>query len=141
MTVMQPPHFLMRELAAECRVNRRNNPGMTRYDGWNTNMRLITTATTLFALTLASASAMAAQPMPSNCGSAPLISANDPVTHAQLMRELSALESVGYDPSAEDLDYPTNLNRAQAALQARDQTNCMPDMATTARPLTPALAN
>jgi hypothetical protein len=39
---------------------------------------------------------------------------NQPVTRAQVRAELVQLEKAGYSPAADDLNYPTNLQAAQA---------------------------
>ncbi|MGV2289796.1 DUF4148 domain-containing protein [Trinickia sp. YCB016] len=106
-------------------------------------MRSTPTAIALLALSLASASAMAAPLTPHECNSYPFKPLSGEVTHAQLIQELGELESVGYDPTAEDPDYPTNLNRAQRALQAKYQRDCAHaavSTSTTARASTPAPA-
>ena len=106
-------------------------------------MRSTPTAIALLALSLASASAMAAPLTPRECNSYPFKPLSGEVTHAQLIGELAELESVGYDPTADDPDYPTNLNRAQQALRAKYQKDCAPDAvstSTTARAPMPAPA-
>ncbi|WP_206997164.1 DUF4148 domain-containing protein [Trinickia mobilis] len=106
-------------------------------------MKSTTTAIALLALSLVSARAMAAPLTPHECSSYPFQPASGEVTHAQLIRELGELESVGYDPAFDDPDYPTNLQRAQRALQAKYQKDCAPpasSMSTTARASVPAHA-
>jgi hypothetical protein len=111
-------------------------------------MRSTPAAIALLTLSLVSASAMAAPRTPhaltpQECNSYPFKATSGEVTHAQLMRELGELESVGYDPTAEDPDYPTDLQRAQQALQAKYQKDCAPDAvstSTTARAPVPAPA-
>lgn len=39
---------------------------------------------------------------------------NQPTTHAQVRAELVQLEKAGYNPAADDLNYPANLQAAQA---------------------------
>jgi hypothetical protein len=48
------------------------------------------------------------------------------VTHKQLMRELGELEAVGYQPTADDDDYPNELQQAEHKLQAEYRADCMP---------------
>jgi hypothetical protein len=106
-------------------------------------MRSTPAAIALLTLSLVSASAMAAPLTRQECNSYPFKPASGEVTHAQLIRELGELESVGYDPTAEDFDYPTKLQRAQQALQAKYQKDCAPDAvstSTTARAPVPAHA-
>ena len=43
-----------------------------------------------------------------------------PVTRAQVRAELVRLESVGYRPGVKDLNYPDDLEAAQARLRAQD---------------------
>ncbi|HLX01277.1 MAG TPA: DUF4148 domain-containing protein [Trinickia sp.] len=94
-------------------------------------MRSTPTAIALLTLSLVSACAMAAPLTPHECNSYPFKRASGEVTHAQLIRELGELESVGYDPTADDPDYPANLQHAQQALQAKYQKDCVPDAVTT----------
>jgi len=44
---------------------------------------------------------------------------NRPLTRAEVKAELAALRSVGYDPMANDLYYPNNIQAAEARLNAR----------------------
>jgi len=45
-----------------------------------------------------------------------------PLTRAQVRAELANLEQAGYNPLAVDVDYPVNLQKAEARLQA-EQTS------------------
>ena len=45
-----------------------------------------------------------------------------PVTRAQVKAELANLEQAGYKPIPDDPDYPARLQRAEARLQAEQQS-------------------
>ncbi|QGZ57384.1 DUF4148 domain-containing protein [Paraburkholderia acidiphila] len=45
---------------------------------------------------------------------------NGPVTRAQVRNELVQLEAAGYRPSVNDLNYPNDLQRAQARVNAQN---------------------
>jgi len=48
----------------------------------------------------------------------PMVSyAAEPVTHAQVVKELEQLEAAGYNPGVADDSYPENLEQAQAVLE------------------------
>jgi hypothetical protein len=77
------------------------------------------------ALVVASASAFAAGPLtPQECNAYPFVPANGPVTHQDLMRELALLESVGYQPIAEDAVYPLDIRAATQRLHAKYLAEC-----------------
>jgi hypothetical protein len=42
------------------------------------------------------------------------------------MQELSELEAVGYQPTADDNEYPDDLQTAEAKLQQEFRHDCMP---------------
>lgn len=70
---------------------------------------------------------------PQQCSDYPFTHTKGPVTHAQLMNELSELESVGYNPSAGDEDdYPTDIETAEHKLTAKYQTDCINTASTVA---------
>ncbi|SMG51015.1 DUF4148 domain-containing protein [Paraburkholderia susongensis] len=47
---------------------------------------------------------------------------NQPVTRAQVRAELIQVEKAGYDPStANDIDYPANIQAAEARVAAQNQ--------------------
>ena len=53
--------------------------------------------------------------------SAPVLSfaqSSVPVTHAQLISELAQLEKAGYNPAGEDVNYPADLQAAEAKVAA-----------------------
>jgi hypothetical protein len=76
-------------------------------------------------LIVASASASAAGALtPQECNAYPFVPLTGPVTHQDLMRELSLLESVGYQPSVEDFDYPHDLMRAIKRLNVKYLAEC-----------------
>ena len=79
------------------------------------------------ALLLASGVASAAGKLtPDECNDYPFKPLSKPVTHAQLMQELSELESVGYEPSARDERYyPSNIQLAEARLGLKYRADCL----------------
>ncbi|HEY3597854.1 MAG TPA: DUF4148 domain-containing protein [Paraburkholderia sp.] len=83
----------------------------------------------LLLCTTASAFASGPNPAPlthQQCTDYPFVTLKHPATHAQLMNELSELESVGYDPSGgEDNTYPGRLQTAEQRLQAKYAADCM----------------
>ncbi|MBN3754749.1 DUF4148 domain-containing protein [Paraburkholderia sp. Tr-20389] len=62
---------------------------------------------------------------PQQCGDYPFAKLNHPVTHTQLMNELSELESVGYKPGNSDPEYPNDLDSAEARLHTKFQRDCV----------------
>ena len=75
---------------------------------------------------IASASIMAAPSLtPAQCNDYPFIPLSQEVTHAQLMQELSELESVGYNPGVNDNEYPADLQLAEQKLQAKYAHDCV----------------
>ncbi|APR40411.1 DUF4148 domain-containing protein [Paraburkholderia sp. SOS3] len=85
----------------------------------------IKTAATLCVL-LASGAASASKLTPGECNDYPFKPLSGAVTHAQLMQELSELESVGYDPSAGGDDYyPSDIEAAQARLAVKYRADCL----------------
>jgi hypothetical protein len=79
-------------------------------------------------LLAASTSALAAGTLtPQECGAYPFVQANGPLTHKDVMRKLALLESAGFSPAiGEAEDYPHNVLRAQAKLNARYMAECRP---------------
>ena len=76
---------------------------------------------------IGSASALATQKLTAQeCNDYPFRQPTGEVTHAQLIQELSELESVGYNPTDDDLNYPTNLQQAEQRLQAKYRADCAP---------------
>jgi len=80
---------------------------------------------------IGSASALAAQKLTAReCNDYPFKSVTGQVTQAQLKRELSELESVGYQPGpADDDSYPEtspDLQQAEKLLQAKYVSDCAP---------------
>jgi hypothetical protein len=90
-------------------------------------MKRLSTALITFALALTSASALAAPSLTqAECHDYPFTPLKHTVTHKQLIRELGELEAVGYDPTADDNDYPTDLEKAEARLHQEFRRDCMP---------------
>jgi hypothetical protein len=78
-------------------------------------------------LALTSASAFAAPSLTqAECHDYPFTPLKHTVTHKQLMQELSELEAVGYQPTADDVEYPDNLQTAEAKLHQEFRHDCMP---------------
>ena len=76
-------------------------------------------------LVFASASALASSPLtPQECNAYPFVQTTGPVTHKDLMRELALLESVGYRPAADDIDYPHDIRHAEKQLRAKYLADC-----------------
>ncbi|WP_323119631.1 DUF4148 domain-containing protein [Burkholderia alba] len=62
---------------------------------------------------------------PQQCTDYPFVHTKGPITHAQLINELSELESVGYNPAAgEDDNYPDDIDGAQQRLMTKYQQDC-----------------
>jgi hypothetical protein len=104
-------------------------------------MKLATKTLITTLLLIGSASAMAAPGLTQQqCNDYPFKPLKTEVTHAQLMRELGELEAVGYEPGEDNETYPTDLEAAQAKLQAEYRADCLPAMHTsaTATPEQPA---
>ncbi|MEA3119431.1 MAG: hypothetical protein QOI13_2701 [Paraburkholderia sp.] len=81
-------------------------------------------------LLLGSASAMAGSKLTADeCNDYPFKPVVGEITHAQLVRELAELESVGYEPYKNDYYYPNDLQAAQARLQAKYVAECTPQAA------------
>jgi hypothetical protein len=62
---------------------------------------------------------------PQQCNDYPFTRLTHPVTHEQLMNELSELEAVGYEPSSDDAYYPDDLDNAEQRLGAKFQQDCV----------------
>jgi hypothetical protein len=93
---------------------------------------ILSSKTVTFAVFLiGSASAVAAQKLtPQECNDYPFVRVTGQVTNAQLERELSELESVGYEPGpAYDDSYPRtrpDLQQAEKLLHAKYVADCAP---------------
>lgn len=86
-------------------------------------------------LMMASACAMASGRLtPHECNSYPFAATSGQVTHRDLMRELTELESVGYRPAIDN--YSLDITDARARLMAKYNEDCKPSQATTAAPAT-----
>jgi hypothetical protein len=81
-------------------------------------------ATACTVLMLASACAFASKLTPQQCNSYPFTRLQAPITHTQLINELTELESVGYVMTGDDDDYPANLQRAEKRLRAKYRADC-----------------
>jgi hypothetical protein len=55
---------------------------------------------------------------PQQCNDYPFKRLKAEVTHKQLMTELAELEAVGYQPNSNDIDYPSDIMRAEKKLRA-----------------------
>jgi len=90
-------------------------------------MKRLSAALITFSLALTSASALAAPSLTAaECHDYPFIKLQHTVTHKQLMQELSELEAVGYQPTSDDNDYPSELETAEAKLHREFRHDCMP---------------
>ncbi|CAB3750058.1 DUF4148 domain-containing protein [Paraburkholderia humisilvae] len=83
--------------------------------------------TVVFCVLLASGAASASSRLtPGECNDYPFKPLSKPVTHAQLMQELSELESVGYQASGgDDSYYPSEIQEAEARLQLKYRADCL----------------
>ncbi len=80
----------------------------------------------LMAAGVATQAAWAAPLTTAQCNDYPFVKMKGPVTHKEIVNELSELESVGYQPSAgDDNDYPDDLETAQQKLSAKYQRDCV----------------
>jgi hypothetical protein len=50
------------------------------------------------------------------------------ITHAQLQQELAELEATGYNPTANDVYYPRNLQKAERMLRIEYRHDCRPNI-------------
>ncbi|MEA3127053.1 MAG: hypothetical protein QOD67_4072 [Caballeronia sp.] len=90
-------------------------------------MKCLSAALITLSLALTSASALAAPSLTqAECHDYPFTPLKHTVTHKQLMQELSELEAVGYQPTADDNEYPDNLQTADAKLHQEFRHDCMP---------------
>jgi hypothetical protein len=84
-------------------------------------------AALIAALMMISISASATERLSAaQCRSYPFVPVKGELTHRDVMRELSELESVGYEPSANDPHYPDDIERAENALHAKFVADCRP---------------
>jgi len=76
--------------------------------------------------------ALAAGPLTQEeCNAYPFVQTNGPVTHKDLIKKLSLLESVGYDEAeAEADDYPQDILLAERKLHAKYVADCRPSQVT-----------
>ncbi|MFM0070682.1 DUF4148 domain-containing protein [Paraburkholderia sediminicola] len=90
-------------------------------------MKLATKTLVTTLLLIGSASAMASPALTQQqCNDYPFRQLKGEVTHKQLMNELGELEAVGYSPSNDDDEYPSDLQQAERKLQAEYRADCMP---------------
>jgi hypothetical protein len=90
-------------------------------------MKRLSAALITFSIALASASAFADPSLTqAECHDYPFTPLKHTVTHKQLMQELSELEAVGYQPTSDDNEYPSDLQAAEARLQQEFRHDCMP---------------
>jgi len=84
------------------------------------------TAVALCVLLASGVTSAASKLTPAECNDYPFKPLSKPVTHAQLMQELRELESVGYDPWADDeYYYPSDIQLAQARLRLKYRADCL----------------
>ncbi|WP_321884027.1 DUF4148 domain-containing protein [Burkholderia cepacia] len=78
------------------------------------------------ALLVVNVSAHAAPKLTSaQCNDYPFVHTKGPVSHKQLINELTELEAVGYNPSSGDeSSYPDDIDSAQARLMQQYQKDC-----------------
>ncbi|HEV3425604.1 MAG TPA: hypothetical protein VG105_17850 [Paraburkholderia sp.] len=86
-------------------------------------------------LMMASACAMAANRLtPHECNAYPFKPTHGELTHRDMMRELTELESVGYRPSLDN--YSLDITQARERLMEKYNTDCKPDQTATNLPST-----
>ena len=86
----------------------------------------IKTAAVLCMLVASCVASAAGELTPAECNDYPFKPLSKPVTHAQLMQELSELESVGYDPTAHDEPYyPSDIQVAEGRLSLKYRADCL----------------
>ncbi|CAB3783651.1 DUF4148 domain-containing protein [Pararobbsia alpina] len=90
-------------------------------------MKRITTPLIACLLLCGSSVALAAPHLtPQQCNDYPFKQPTGEITHAQLKQELEELEAVGYDPSGDNINYPSELMTAEAKVQAEYRQDCLP---------------
>jgi hypothetical protein len=62
---------------------------------------------------------------PQQCNDYPFKRIKTEVTHKQLMTELAELEAVGYQPNNNDVDYPSDIMKAEKKLRAEYRQDCL----------------
>ncbi|CDY78575.1 hypothetical protein BGLT_04879 [Caballeronia glathei] len=84
------------------------------------------TTVVLCMLVASGAASAGAKLTPGECNDYPFTPLSKPVTHAQLMQELSELESVGYQAAAgDDNYYPSEIQQAEARLRLKYRADCL----------------
>lgn len=83
-------------------------------------------------LTVGATASAAPRLTPLQCNDYPFKQPVGEVTRAQLMQELAELEAVGYDPGANDVYYPNDIQRAEKKLRAEYRRDCTPGNSGTA---------
>ncbi|WP_175912729.1 DUF4148 domain-containing protein [Burkholderia metallica] len=87
-------------------------------------MKLSTTVACML-LACASGAALAAPHLtPQQCNAYPFVRTGHDVTRADLVRELSELEQVGYEPAHASPYYPDDLDGAKQRLAAEYRADC-----------------
>jgi hypothetical protein len=83
-------------------------------------------AVALYVLLASGVASAAGNLTPAECNDYPFKPLSKPVTHAQLMQELSELESVGYEPLVPDESYyPSDIQLAEARLRLKYRADCL----------------
>ena len=80
---------------------------------------------TVVLLTVSAAGWAASGLTPQQCNAYPFKRINTEVTHKQLMTELAELEAVGYQPNSDNVDYPSDIMRAEKKLRAEYRHDCV----------------
>ncbi len=79
---------------------------------------------TVVLLTVSAAGWAASGLTPQQCNAYPFKRINTEVTHKELMTELAELEAVGYQPNSDNVDYPSDIMRAEKKLRAEYRQDC-----------------
>ena len=101
-------------------------------------MKLSTTVACML-LACASTAALAAPRLtPQECNAYPFVHTRHDLTHADLVRELTELEQVGFDPARNSPYYPDDLDSAKHRLAAEYRADCTHALTADAGTSTPA---
>jgi hypothetical protein len=80
---------------------------------------------TVVLLTVSAAGWAASGLTPQQCNDYPFKQTKTEITHKQLMTELAELEAVGYQPNSDNVDYPSDIERAERKLRAEYRQDCV----------------
>ncbi|WP_322024965.1 DUF4148 domain-containing protein [Burkholderia sp. BCC1977] len=87
-------------------------------------MKLSTTVACMLFACASTAAVAAPHLSPQECASYPFVHTQHDVTRADLVRELTELEQVGYEPAHSSPYYPDDLDAAKHRLAAEYRADC-----------------